>query len=89
MAEVRAVWVNGGNVRWEQWWVQSQGYSRTREPGESDHVGFANYDLQRSGVMKLQPHKDGGHFLEIASFQYALAKRILEYHGFTVAPFPS
>lgn len=39
------LWEKQGNVRWEDWWIDRQGKTRTRVPGLDDHIGFLRYDL--------------------------------------------
>lgn len=43
------LWSKQGDIRWEDWWVQRQGKTRTRVPGLEDHLGFLRYDLTNHG----------------------------------------
>lgn len=89
MARISITWASDGSIHWEDWWVQRHGHIRTRQPGEKEHVGFANYDLQKNGLPKLAPTDDGNYVIVADQVDYADVKHLLEYHGFAVAPFPS
>jgi hypothetical protein len=46
----RLQWVRQGKVAWREDWVGRYGASRTHIPTLDEHIGFANFDLQRNDL---------------------------------------
>ena len=87
MAQVEVAWAKDGDIAWENWWVRRHGRTRTRLPGESDHISFANFDLKLNGLPRIATDDDGFLFIDVSRSDYDVAREILTYHGFRVAPF--
>jgi hypothetical protein len=89
VARVGVAWSEDGSINWENWWVRRHGHTRTRLPGESDHVSFVNFDLLRNGLPRLATDGDGFLCIDVTQRDYHNAVYWLEYHGFRVEPFPA
>jgi hypothetical protein len=79
----RIVWARQGTVQWEEWWVRQHGPSRSHVPSMEEHVGFANFDLERNGLPRILRGSNGDFYLDLPNDLHASgAKRVIEYHGF-------
>lgn len=78
----RLVWKRPGQTQWGQGWVEQYGRTKTHEPGEEEHIGFANHDLRHNGLPILRRE---GRDLVVSVADDAEAMRVLRivrYHGF-------
>lgn len=80
------IWTAQGDVRWEPWWVERYGHTRSRIPDLEDHLSFVNFDLSRNGYRTVTRDERGRlvinerpslHQLGVPSIEL-----ILEKHGF-------
>jgi len=53
------VWVQQGQVKWEEWHVRTKGYARTHIPGMDEHIGFANFDLENHHLQPIEELPNG------------------------------
>lgn len=82
-ADLALVWLNEGEVAWEDWWVNTHGYSK-KEPTSPDYISFANYDLRVGNIPLIEV--DGNKLVihRIHMSKIVKAKNILNRHGFGV-----
>ncbi len=71
-----------GVPQWEPWWVESNGYERSKLPDENDLVGFANFDLQQNGMPIIQRSESGDLEIEYERGTSSLILSIIRRHGF-------
>lgn len=67
LASVRLwiVWTNPGNARWALGWPSEPGHELRRVPTLSDHIGFANYDLQEMGLPEIEIDGTGRLYVDL------------------------
>jgi len=79
---IKLIWKRSGNIDWEEWWVRQHGYTRTKEPSPMDHVGFANFDLERNSCPKITLQNGQLTIVDVPEDKFDKVKSIIEYHGF-------
>ena len=62
--------------------MRRYGKTRTRLPGETDHISFANFDLKRNGLPSIRETKDGLLYVEVDPVNEFSVRQVLTYHGF-------
>jgi hypothetical protein len=81
----RVVWVRPGQTQWGAVWVGRYGRTKSHEPGEEEHVSFANHDLLRNGLPTLE-RENQSLVVTIANEAEAIrVLRVVRYHGFEFA----
>jgi hypothetical protein len=56
-------WERQGKLWWGEGWLEQHGPVRERIPGFSDHISFANYDLEKNGLPLIQTTAEGRPFV--------------------------
>lgn len=82
MTTLAVRWARDGNIQWEDWWVRRHGYRRTRQPGEKEHISFANHDLLLNGLPRLREHEDGSMSIDVTPQNEPVVRHLLDDHGF-------
>jgi hypothetical protein len=87
MSSYRVVWARQGSVRWEEWWLEDHGPSRSHIPGLDEHLSFVNFDLTHNGLNPVTKAATGELQIDITEGHQvisalALARDILQDHGF-------
>jgi len=59
----RLRWVGQGKVAWRRDWVGKYGPTRTHIPNMDEHIGFANYDLQKNQLLTISKDEGGSPFI--------------------------
>jgi hypothetical protein len=81
-------WRRQGAVRWESWWTEENGPTRSRIPNLDDHISFVNHDLQSVGFPPVTRNTLGDLQIELRGDENATAgelaemQNILNGHGF-------
>lgn len=76
------LWTRAGQTQWGAGWVERYGQTKSHEPGEDEHIGFANFDLRGNGLPEL---RRSGRQIVVLLHDLQEARRVLEiirYHGF-------
>jgi hypothetical protein len=75
------MWEQQGTPRWEQWWVERRGYTRSREPTREDHIKFANFDLEQHGLPLIEV-TDDRLFINAPDGDHVMIGVLIRQHGF-------
>ncbi len=62
-------WEQQGEVRREEWWTDEHGYTRAHLPGLAEHIRFANFELGRAGLPKIERGPSGELYVEFDPFR--------------------
>jgi hypothetical protein len=81
---VELVWTRQGNIKWENWWVEQHGHTRTKIPGREDHISFANVDLKHNRCPTIVLQGECLIIQNIPERRLPVVKQIIEYHGFEI-----
>lgn len=73
-----------GEIRWEDWWVQSHGRQRRSLPEIDDLLGFIDYDLGDRGFPRLVRVDGRVTVPKVPADAVDEVTGIVEYHGFRV-----
>jgi hypothetical protein len=86
MPQQKVIWKRPGTIKWGAGWVETHGHSKTHEPGEQEHVGFANFDLAQNALPAIQTTADG-LVVDISQGrdQAMAVLAVIRYHGFEFA----
>lgn len=78
----RVIWARQGNVHWEGWWLREHGPSRDHIPGFDEHIGFANFDLERNGFGLIERGPRDELTVVVRPASASAIRQILQDHGF-------
>lgn len=56
-------WVRQGKVAWRKDWVATYGAARSHIPSLDQHIGFANFDLERNGLPTIEKDTEGDPYV--------------------------
>lgn len=56
-------WMRQGKVRWEEYWLESNGPVRQSIPSLDDHISFANFDLRQNSLAQIETNSMGKPFV--------------------------
>ena len=85
MGAQRVEWRRSGQTEWGDGWVAAYGRQKTHDPGEDEHMGFANFDLAHNNLPRIYRSGDS-LFIEIGpGTDIRAVRNIIRYHGFEFA----